>query len=257
MRSQRIVRMSRVYKQRIGFTLIELLVVIAVISLLAALLFPVFAKAREKARQATCASNERQLSLALLQYVQDSGEALPFLDYNSQHHLGDDWQVSLQPYIHSPQIWLCPSASDFVTSDLSCRSFGLPYALLPSGYAFNETAAARTKPGQIDADGPGNGGIAGPAVAADCGHPSDTFLWMDKGYGVAFTPWVQWSERAQSTVLSADGFDSGPHGAGKNITFVDGHVRFLPGSRVVTHDQKSASDVDPDPRSPYFSYFAN
>ncbi|MCW3060774.1 MAG: prepilin-type N-terminal cleavage/methylation domain, partial [Capsulimonas sp.] len=65
-------------KRNDGFTLIELLVVIAIIAILAAILFPVFAKAREKARQTTCASNLRQLGLAMLQYVQDNDETFPF-----------------------------------------------------------------------------------------------------------------------------------------------------------------------------------
>ena len=63
--------------RRRGFTLIELLVVIAIIAILAAILFPVFAKAREKARQASCQSNEKQLGLAFLQYVQDNDEKFP------------------------------------------------------------------------------------------------------------------------------------------------------------------------------------
>ena len=64
-------------KRNKGFTLIELLVVIAIIAILAAILFPVFAKAREKARQASCASNEKQLGLAIIQYVQDYDETFP------------------------------------------------------------------------------------------------------------------------------------------------------------------------------------
>ncbi len=90
---------------RLGFTLIELLVVIAIISILAAILFPVFAKAREKARQASCASNEKQLALAVLMYVQDSDEVLP----PTQAADNTLWPVLLNPYVKSGQVRVCPS----------------------------------------------------------------------------------------------------------------------------------------------------
>ena len=242
---------------RAGFTLIELLVVIAIVAIIAAILFPVFQKVRENARRASCASNLKQLGLALLQYGQDYDEALPFLDYNNHHHLGDDWQVSLRPYIQNAQVWLCPSASDYVTNDIATRSFGLPFAVLPSGYAFSETAAARTTTGQIDADGPANGHSAGPALWGDCGQPSATFLLMDKGYGAAFTPWTQWDLRAQETLDGGGVSLPGPHFGGKNIAFVDGHVRFLTSTRILTRDQRPESNVSPAAQSPYLCYFAN
>jgi len=244
-------------KNRPGFTLIELLVVIAVVAIIAAILFPVFQSVRENARRTTCASNLKQIGLALLLYGQDYDEALPFLDYNNHHHLGDDWQVCLRPFVQSAQVWVCPSASDYVTNNIAARSFGLPFAVLPSSYAFSETAAARTTPGQIDADGPANGHSAGPALWGDCGRPSVTFLLMDKGYGAAFTPWTQWDLRAQET-LDAQGVSLfGPHRGGKNVAFADGHVRFLAGTRIITQDQKAESNVSPAAQSPYLSYFAN
>lgn len=89
-----------------AFTLIELLVVIAVISVLAALLFPVFARARENARRTSCLSNCKQVGLAFMQYAQDYDERLP-LSTDTSRDLS--WVVTLQPYIKSPQIYRCPS----------------------------------------------------------------------------------------------------------------------------------------------------
>jgi prepilin-type N-terminal cleavage/methylation domain-containing protein/prepilin-type processing-associated H-X9-DG protein len=91
-----------------GFTLIELLVVIAIIAILAAILFPVFAKAREKARQSSCLSNVKQLALAILQYAQDYDEKLPML-----YDLGTPRNgliLTTQPYTKSFQVHDCPSA---------------------------------------------------------------------------------------------------------------------------------------------------
>src|SRR5476651_491034 len=86
-------------KQKYAFTLIELLVVIAIIAILAAILFPVFAKAREKARQTQCASNLKQMALAEMQYVQDYDEIFP--------NQGIEYS-GLVPYTKSTQIFVCP-----------------------------------------------------------------------------------------------------------------------------------------------------
>jgi prepilin-type N-terminal cleavage/methylation domain-containing protein len=100
--------------KRRAFTLIELLVVIAIIAILAAILFPVFAQARDKARQTACISNIKQIGMALIQYVQDYDELLP-------HHAGDpanfmadtavpNWCRNIQPYAKNTGIYSCPSA---------------------------------------------------------------------------------------------------------------------------------------------------
>src|SRR5690606_38632404 len=91
-----------------GFTLIELLVVIAIISILASILFPVFARARENARRGSCMSNEKQLGLAALQYTQDYDERL-FGHYSSEGGVQKTWMNRLQPYMKSTQIFVCPS----------------------------------------------------------------------------------------------------------------------------------------------------
>jgi len=113
---------------RTGFTLIELLVVIAIIAILAAILFPVFAQARESARQTSCLSNTKQLGLGVLQYVQDYDEKFPLWIYTDKdgnvvtsgpgtadtpwgpwhnNHIG--WDKTVQPYVKNVQIFQCPS----------------------------------------------------------------------------------------------------------------------------------------------------
>jgi len=92
---------------RRAFTLIELLVVIAIISALAAILFPVFARAREKARQASCLSNVRQIAVACLQYAQDFDETFPYFLTNPAR--GEPWWNAIQPYCMSEQLYSCPS----------------------------------------------------------------------------------------------------------------------------------------------------
>ncbi len=90
-----------------GFTLIELLVVIAIIAILAAILFPVFAKAREKARQTTCTSNMKQLGLAFVQYVQDYDEVLPERS-NPSANKGWGWAHTVYPYVKATGVFSCP-----------------------------------------------------------------------------------------------------------------------------------------------------
>ena len=93
-----------------GFTLIELLVVIAIIAILAAILFPVFAKVREKARQTSCLSNMKQLGLGFAQYSDDYDEQTPN-GYNASYPGGDGWGGELYPYIKSNAVFLCPDDS--------------------------------------------------------------------------------------------------------------------------------------------------
>lgn len=124
----------------LGFTLIELLVVISIIALLAAILFPVFSRARENARRSTCQSNMKQIGLGFQQYVQDYDERFPMRQFAYQMPVssgasdGATWDYVLQPYLKSSQILTCPS-DDTPSVDTSAllgysgngkRSYALP-----------------------------------------------------------------------------------------------------------------------------------
>src|SRR5436190_2980603 len=92
------------FMKKQGFTLIELLVVIAIIAILAAILFPVFAQAREKARQATCTSNVKQLVTALNMYAQDNDETLLADRFGPPNALYK-WMYTLHPYVKNGGVW--------------------------------------------------------------------------------------------------------------------------------------------------------
>ena len=110
-------------KSRRGFTLIELLVVIAIIAILAAILFPVFAQARAKARQAVCVSNVKQLGLGFMMYVQDYDENYPFWQWGASYVSGSPtpnnftsiWFNAIYPYVKNAGVYACPNANDHST----------------------------------------------------------------------------------------------------------------------------------------------
>ena len=94
-----------------GFTLIELLVVIAIIAILAAILFPVFARARESARTSSCLSNVRQIATGIMMYIQDYDETYPAAT-NISRAFNTQWpqlRTIVQPYVKNDKIWFCPS----------------------------------------------------------------------------------------------------------------------------------------------------
>ena len=112
-----------------GFTLIELLVVIAIIAILAAILFPVFAQAREKARATSCLSNEKNMGLAILMYAQDFDEVnVPERLWLPDPGKKISFRALLQPYVKDKKVFVCPSAPDLSTHRTRCHSSADPGA---------------------------------------------------------------------------------------------------------------------------------
>lgn len=146
----------RSVSRKAGFTLIELLVVIAIIAILAAILFPAFAKARENARRSSCLSNMKQIGLGLMQYAQDYDETYPVSYYYGVFDGGDatgisQWSGYTQPYLKSLQVFVCPTdptkglAPTNFTGDnqgtgvpTGQTSLGGSFASLAGGYPANQ-----------------------------------------------------------------------------------------------------------------------
>jgi len=142
-------------RKRSGFTLIELLVVIAIIAILAAILFPVFAQAREQARMSTCLSNFKQMGLGVMMYVQDWDETYPT---SRLYHLpgGSDcgqkivtWKSETAPYVKNIGVYKCPSNKHNNQPDETKGddSVGLP--VFPISYAYSGSALWSTTSGQV------------------------------------------------------------------------------------------------------------
>jgi prepilin-type N-terminal cleavage/methylation domain-containing protein/prepilin-type processing-associated H-X9-DG protein len=225
--------------RRNGFTLIELLVVIAIIAILAAILFPVFAQAREAARQTTCLSNLRQIGSATRMYLQDydevwvpTGSAIePGTVLNGRKLNGqpfNGWSLSLQPYTRNRQMFLCPSMSRTFQGGGACAPFnGQP---VTNHYSYNYF---------LGRDGSYAGGTYGrspdgsetyftPIADAAIVQPASTIAYLHSNsippYGFTWgctyvtieTP--DFINKIRMRVMHKDG---------DNLCFADGHVKWF------------------------------
>lgn len=204
---------------RTGFTLIELLVVIAIIAILASILFPVFARARENARRASCLSNEKQIALGMLMYAQDFDGRLCLSHYRSPDYF---WQL-LQPYVKSTQIFRCPDAPlpRYTTPDPtnSYRQYWSNYALPGIGNTPSHKVIASY-----------NG-----TLITSIDEPARTWMIVESSYPNYYETygWGYWYARFDNLARgnAPEGhtgfFNYDVHLDGSNVAFVDGHVKWI------------------------------
>ena len=203
-----------------GFTLIELLVVIAIIAILAAILFPVFAQMKERARQTACASNCRQLGTALTVYTDDCDGTLPWNPYPGVKSIVDGspqpsthWALLLMPYIKSQDIFRCPSWEGNAAS----ANYPCPFKV---GYGFNEWAI---------------GDYGRPMRPSEMKSPSKVAVLADSDF--MWGSWFGWGyDQDHDGVVEKYWISSNPasnwrygmprHRGGINFVYADGHSKW-------------------------------
>ena len=227
-----------------AFTLIELLVAIAIIAILAAILFPVFAQAREKARQTSCLSNIKQIGLGLLMYTQDYDEQFPRADYTLpagtpsplnpaasggfagriNHY---KWQTWVLPYIKNTQIFFCPSR----TRDQ--EAWNVNGEIKGNGYALNLSISGRPIANSATTENSSflGGGLAGVQ------EPASTWMLQELRNQVSFSyisssgqlfpaalreSWADYLMPGNAVVK-----DYAPHGEGFTFCYIDGHAKWM------------------------------
>ncbi len=216
-------------RNRRGFTLIELLVVIAIIAILAAILFPVFAKAREKARQSACMNNQKQIGIAAYQYLNDWDDTYPWSRFpnasGTSQDYGHNWKQAIAGNLKSTAVYRCPS-NDYASTNDEAGKYPISYAV--NGAVFAEYTRGDTccTPDKYP---------LGPLQLGDIKSPSE-LLWIIEVrtpyadlHPVALT-WKDWDGKPGQGAYMV-------HNKGSNFLFADTHAKWVPIPRTCTPKQ--------------------
>ncbi|MCZ7599239.1 MAG: prepilin-type N-terminal cleavage/methylation domain-containing protein [Gammaproteobacteria bacterium] len=221
---------------RRGFTLIELLVVIAIIAILAAILFPVFAKAREKARQSSCSSNLKQLQIAFIQYRSDYDERTsPSWQYANSND-GWVWLDNMDPYTKNDQLGDCPSTSRRLARNTARNIGGTGWLNVNRGTM--DYACTTNYWG-------GTAGAGGPAANHPMGRADGDV--KDIAGTIVLLDWPGNFESASQYDVHANllngNADMERHNDGLNVAYYDGHVKWAQRTSLIETHTVGGVDV--------------
>jgi prepilin-type N-terminal cleavage/methylation domain-containing protein len=248
-------------RERKAFTLIELLVVIAIIAILAAILFPVFAQAREKARQTQCVSNLKNVGTAIMMYVQDHDEKMPF---NYEYHwrgttridgILDWWQDLCRPYVKNEEVYSCPSQAPHIQYTF-WRPVGKPNPLIKDYIANTSWGFTNPDMGVVNGINYSTGGGLGGAFTNNWNNDSISIVTFEDPAGTigifdgarSFEIWrgaqtdawynagkgCSWVGGAANTTEPAcrEGHTRKRHNEGFVCMYLDGHSKWIKNSKL-------------------------
>jgi prepilin-type N-terminal cleavage/methylation domain-containing protein/prepilin-type processing-associated H-X9-DG protein len=261
--------MEVIRRLRRGFTLIELLVVIAIIAILAAILFPVFAQARAKARAISCVSNLKQLGMGMLMYAQDYDEVFPQWKWDQSYNGGSPppgartndattlWWVAIFPYVKNAGVYTCPDAFyrlktyedghwGWFTVPRNNNTANIPQPLVEISVSYGALEP-------MTYDHPQLAGLQRPAETLlvsdmatsltgwecwDCYRPNspgrveNNYRLRRAAYPNGTSKGYFWTDPSWQGPFNPEWDNDGRHNRGNNVAYADGHVRWLPVSKM-------------------------